>query len=172
MKKTNKKTKLEKTIEKHEKMIEALIDSKTKALVRAKRAEYWIKDQQEGYQEVVRDYNKAKWRMQKAFEIKRLPFFIHVVAHIHMFINGPIEYFTIRPKSKKTMIEVYWGFKKIKKEWEDDFDFTEKKIDEDLNFVKDTEKFIEKQKKLLTIGKRILNKQISARNKKTGARYK
>ena len=50
MRKTNKKNKLEKNVEKCQMMLDDLIVSKTKALVRAKRAEYWIKDTQEEYE--------------------------------------------------------------------------------------------------------------------------
>jgi len=57
------------------------------------------------------------------------------------------------------MIEVYWSFKKIKKDWEDDFDFTEKKIDEDFEFVEKTEKLINRFKSTLEVGKNLILKQ-------------
>lgn len=75
-----------------------------------------------------------------------------------MFVKGPIAYFTIRPKAREALLDAYWAFKQIKKEWEEDFDFTEKQIDKEFLFVKHTEKFIEKQKQLIEKGKKILKK--------------
>ena len=50
---------------------------------------------------------------------------------------------------KSRLVKEYWGFKRIKKEWDDDFKFTESKIEEDYEFVEDATKFIENHKKLL-----------------------
>jgi hypothetical protein len=159
MKKTNKKTKLEKDVEKCQMMLDDLIVTKTKALVRAKRAEYWIKNSQEQYQEVVEDYNRSKNRLQNAFEVKRMPFWARIIPEIILFINHPIKYIRFRSGTISVMIEVYWSFKRIKKEWEDDFDFTEKKIDEDFELVERTEKLINRFKTTLEEGRNLILKQ-------------
>src|SRR6056300_1129092 len=159
MKNTNKKTKLEKDVEKCQIMLDDLIVTKTKALVRAKRAEYWIKNSQEQYQEVVEDYKESKFRLQNLIEIKYYPFWMRIIPETILFIKNPIKYIRYRPGTSKKMIELYWSFKKIKKEWEDDFDFTEKKIDEDFEFVEKTEKLINKFKSTLEVGKNLILKQ-------------
>jgi hypothetical protein len=159
MKKTNKKTKLEKDVEKCQMMLDDLIVTKTKALVRAKRAEYWIKDQQEAYKESVEDYNQSKNRLQNLIEIKYYPFWMRIIPEIILFIKNPIKYIRYRPGTSERMIELYWSFKKIKKDWEDDFDFTEKKIDEDFELVERTEKLINRFKSTLEVGKNLILKQ-------------
>jgi hypothetical protein len=159
MKKTNKKTKLEKDVEKCQIMLDNLIVTKTKALVRAKKAEYWIKDQQEAYEESVEDYNQSKNRLQNLIEIKYYPFWMRIIPETILFIKNPIKYIRYRPGTPKRMIELYWSFKKIKKDWEDDFDFTEKKIDEDFEFVEKTEKLINRFKSTLEVGKNLILKQ-------------
>lgn len=159
MKKTNKKTKLEKDVEKCQMMLDDLIVTKTKALVRAKRAEYWIKNTQEQYQEVVENYNQSKNRLQNAFEVKRMPFWARIIPEIILFIKHPIKYIMFRSGTISVMIEVYWDFKRIKKEWEDDFDFTEKKIDEDFELVERTEKLINRFKTTLEEGRNLILKQ-------------
>ena len=159
MKKTNKKTKLEKDVEKCQMMLDDLIVTKTKALVRAKRAEYCIKDTQEEYEKVVEDYNRSKNRLQNAFEVRRMSFWVTIIPEIIMFIKNPIKYIRFRPGTTSVMIEVYWSFKRIKKEWEDDFDFTEKKIDEDFKLVEETEKLINRFKNTLEVGKNLILKQ-------------
>lgn len=159
MKKTNKKTKLEKDVEKCQMMLDDLIVTKTKALVRAKRAEYWIKDTQEEYKKVVENYNQSKNRLQNAFEVKRMPFWARIIPEIILFIKHPIKYIMFRSGTIRVMIEVYWDFKRIKKEWEDDFDFTEKKIDEDFELVERTEKLINRFKTTLEEGRNLILKQ-------------
>src|SRR5210317_37247 len=154
-----KKTKLEKDVEKCQIMLDDLIVTKTKALVRAKRAEYWIKNSQEQYQEVVEDYNGSKNRLKNAFEVKRMPFWARIIPEIILFINHPIKYIRFRSGTISVMIEVYWSFKRIKKDWEDDFDFTEKKIDEDFEFVEKTEKLINRFKTTLEEGRNLILKQ-------------
>ncbi len=154
-----KMTKLEKTIKKHEKLVEEIIADKTKALVRAKRGEYWIKDQQEAYQESVEDYNRSKYELQNFIEIKYDPFWLRIIPEIMSFIKNPIKYIRYRSGVSKRMIRFYWSFKKIKKNWEDDFDYTEKQIDRDFAFVEECEAFIEKQKKLLERGYKVISKQ-------------
>ena len=152
-------TKLDKEIKKNEKILEGIIFHKTKALVRAKRAEYWIKDHQEEYQKVLKNYNRSKFSLQNLFEFKRMPFLFRIIPEIILFIQNPIKYIRFRPGTTRHMIEAYWSFKEIKKEWEDDFNFTEKKIDEDFAFVEKSETYIKKTKQLLERGYKIFSKK-------------
>lgn len=152
------KNKLQKTIEKHEAIIEDMTKAKTDALVKARRGEFWIQNNQEEYNNVVDHYTLVRSKIKKMCEIRRHPFWVHVIAHCHMFVSGPIAYFTIRPKAREALLDAYWAFKQIKKEWEEDFDFTEKQIDKEFLFVKHTEQFIENQKQFLERGKKILEK--------------
>lgn len=160
-----KMTKLEKQIKKHEKLVEEIIADKTKALVRAKRGEYWIKDQQEAYEESVEDYNRSKFKLQNFIEMKYDPFWIRIIPEIMLFIKNPMKYIKYRSGVSKRMIESYWAFKAIKKSWEDDFDYTEQVINEDFKFVEECEAFIEKQKKLLNRGYKVISKQQREQNK-------
>ena len=154
-----KMTKLEKEVKKHEKLVEEIIADKTKALVRAKKGEHWIKNQQEEYQEVVKEYNDFCRSLRKKFIMKHSPFYMRALVHVIMFTASPIRYVKGRLKDDKTLVEIYWGYKKIKKEWEDDFDYTEQQIDEDFEFVEKCEAFIEKQKELLKRGYKVISKQ-------------
>ena len=47
------------------------------------------------------------------------------------------------------MIDSYWAFKRIKKEWEDDFDHTEKLIDEDNRTVEELDATIKVLKQVI-----------------------
>jgi hypothetical protein len=47
-------------IKKEERKLEELTKLKTEKLVKYRRAEFWIRDQQEEYRAVVRDYNRIK----------------------------------------------------------------------------------------------------------------
>jgi hypothetical protein len=69
-----------------------------------------------------------------------------------MFLKDPIKFFTIGLFYKKGLIENYWDFKKIKKEWEDDFNFTEKMIDKDYALIEQSEKWIKKVETLIEKG--------------------
>lgn len=69
--------------------------------------------------------------------IRKLPFYIHVIANIRLLLSHPIYYFTKHFTFRKVMIDSYWAFKRIKKEWEDDFDHTEKLIEEDYKSVQE-----------------------------------
>ena len=152
------KKQLEKTIKKHEAMAEEISKAKVKALVRARRAEFWIKENSEQYNIVVKKYNEVNDMIKGLIEIKNFPFWMHVYAHVNIFLGDPIKYIFARPKMKSRLVEQYWGFKRIKKEWEDDFKFTESKIEEDYEFVDEATKFIENHNKLLKKCRTILRK--------------
>ena len=47
------------------------------------------------------------------------------------------------------MVESYWEFKRLKKEWEDDFDITEEAIDRDYNIYYESNKTVKKMESLL-----------------------
>ena len=150
--------KLEKTIKKHEAIVEKTSKAKVKALVRARRAEFWIKENSEPYNKMLKKYNEVNYMIKGLIEIKNFPFWMHVYAHVNIFLQDPIKYIFARPKMKSRLVEQYWGFKRIKKEWEDDFKFTESKIEEDYEFVEDATKFIANHNKLLTKCRTILRK--------------
>jgi len=153
------KKQLEKTIKKNEAIVEKTSKAKVEALVRARRAEFWIKDQQEAYEESVEDYNRSKFRVQNLIELKYYPFWMTIIPETILFIKNPIKYIRYRPGNSKRMIRLYWSFKKIKKDWEDDFKLTEEFIDKDFKFVEECEVFIRKQKKLLKRGYEVISKQ-------------
>jgi hypothetical protein len=69
-----------------------------------------------------------------------------------MFFKNPIKFFTIGLVYKKGLIEEYWAFKNIKKEWEDDFNFTEKMIDKDYKLIEQTEKWIKNVETMIEKG--------------------
>ena len=152
------KKQLEKTIKKHEAIVEKTSKAKVAALVRARRAEFWIKENSEQYDKLVKKYNEVNYMIKGLIEIKNFPFWMHVYAHVNIFLGDPIKYIFARPKMKSRLVEQYWGFKRIKKEWDDDFKFTESKIEEDYEFVEDATKFIENHKKLLKKCRTILRK--------------
>jgi hypothetical protein len=152
------KKQLEKTIKKHEAIVEKTSKAKVEALVRARRAEFWIKENSEQYNIVVKKYNEVNGMIKDLKEIKNLPLWIHVYANVNIFLRDPIKYIFAKPKMKSRLVEQYWGFKTIKKEWEDDFKFTESKIEKDYEFVDDATKFIENHNKLLKKCRTILRK--------------
>lgn len=152
------KKQLEKTIKKHEAIVEKTSKAKVEALVRARRAEFWIKENSEKYNKLIKKYNEVNDMIKGLIQIKNFPFWMHIIAHVNIFLEDPIKYIYSRPKMKSRLVEQYWGFKRIKKEWEDDFKFTESKIEEDYKYVDDATKFIENHKKLLERGRTILRK--------------
>ena len=131
------------------KKLEEVKKLKTDCLVRARRAEFWIKEHSEELNDVTKNFENTKSRLKELFEIRRMPLFIHIIAHIKMLISNPIFYFFRRPFYKKIMLESYWTFKRIKKEWEDDFDITEAAIDRDYNTYYEGNKTVEKIESLL-----------------------
>ena len=59
------KNKLQKTIEKHEAIIEDMTKAKTDALVKARRGEFWIQNNQEEYNNVVDHYTLVRSKIKK-----------------------------------------------------------------------------------------------------------
>ena len=122
---------------------------KTDCLVRARQGELWIKEHSPELNSVTRNLENTKRHLKEIFEIRRLPWWIHVIVHIKMFIHHPIKYFTERSNYKKVMIDSYWEFKRLKKEWEDDFDRTEEAIDRDYNIYHEGDKTAKKMESLI-----------------------
>jgi hypothetical protein len=69
--------------------------------------------------------------------------YIHLIAQTIVFIRNPIKYFTVRNKARKYMIDSYWEMKSIKKEWDDDYEVTEKIIDKNYELIERANKIIE-----------------------------
>lgn len=122
-----------------EKQLDTAVKNKVDAMVAARRAEFWIKDNKEEYYNVVRNYNSSRERLKNIIKIRKMPLYIHIIANIRLIFAHPIGYFLNHFQFRKVIIESYWTFKKIKKEWEDDFDQTEKLIEEDYKSVKELE---------------------------------
>jgi len=82
-------------------------------------------------------------------QIKKHPWYIHLIAQTIVFIRNPIKYFTIRIKARKHVIDSYWQMKSIIKEWDDDYAITEKLIDKNYEIIEKankTIKMLEKKK--------------------------
>ena len=131
------------------KKIEEIRKIKIDSLVRARRGEFWIKEYSEELSSVTNNYNNTRARLKELFEIKRLPWWVHVVVHTKMFFQNPIHYATKNRDYPSVMIESYWEFKRLKKEWEDDFDFTEEAIDRDYKVYEEASKTLKKMESLL-----------------------
>jgi hypothetical protein len=67
-----------------------------------------------------------------------------------VFIRNPIKYFTVRNKARKYMIDSYWEMKSIKKEWDDDYEVTEKIIDKNYELIEKANQTLQKMKGRLT----------------------
>ena len=130
------------------KKIDEIKKIKTDCLVRARRGEFWIKEYTPELNNVTKNFEDTKKLLKGIFEIKHLPWWLHAIAHTILMISNPIKYF-MKLNYKKRMIDSYWAFKRIKKEWEDDFDMTEKSIDIDYNSYYEGNKTVKKIEPLL-----------------------
>ena len=141
---------MNKDYEKAKKQVEEIRKIKIDSLVRARKGEFWIKEYSEELSSVTNNYNNTRARLKELFEIKRLPWWVHIIAHTQMFFKKPVWYL-LRSASnyRKVMIDSYWEFKRLKKEWEDDFDFTEQAIDRDYKVYEEASKTLEKMESLL-----------------------
>lgn len=138
-------------IKKEERKLEKLAKLKTEKLVKYRKAEFWIKDQQEEYQAVVRDYNRIKHDMKKCFRYRKCGLGIKFRAFFQVLFDRPLTVFVIPFMNfhHKFMIEEYWNCKMYKMEMEETFDLTENLIMNDKKFVQDTEKHISKMRDLI-----------------------
>ena len=123
--------------------VEELRKLKIKTLVQTKKAEYWIKETKEdSYNDLVKDFGECTRQIKHMIQIKKHPWYIHLIAQTMVFIRNPIKYFTIRIKARKHVIDSYWQMKSIKKEWDDDYTITEKLIDKNYEIIEKANKTI------------------------------
>jgi hypothetical protein len=132
--------------------IAALKKKKTELLVKVRQAELWIEEWKPEYYSVLNNYNESKRLLKDTINHKHYSPVVRFIAGFRMFLKAPIKFFTIGLFYKKGLIENYWDFKKIKKEWEDDFNFTEKMIDKDYALIEQSEKWIKKVETLIEKG--------------------
>jgi hypothetical protein len=132
--------------------IAELKKKKTELLVKVRQAELWIEEWKPEYYSVLNNYNESKRVLKNIINFKHYPLFIRIIAGIRMFLQSPIKFFTIGLSYKKGLIENYWDFKKIKKEWEDDFNLTEKMIDKDYTLIEESEKWLKQVETLIEKG--------------------
>jgi hypothetical protein len=124
--------------------IEKIKKLKTKTLVQTKKAEYWIKGTKEdSYNDLVKDFEECKTILKRMIGYRKNSWYIHLIAQTIVFIRNPIKYFTVRNKARKYMIDSYWEMKSIKKEWDDDYEVTEKIIDKNYELIERANKIIE-----------------------------
>lgn len=133
-----------------EKYLQDTIETKMHILVRARKAEFWIKDNLEEYYNVVKNYKRTCRRIKAYYSVKKYPIWIHFMVHIRLFFKNPYKYVNEFFEWKKVLAEGYWTFKSLKKEWEEDFDQTEKNIQEDYRIVKILEEKIKNIREFLT----------------------
>ena len=123
--------------------IEKIKKLKIKTLVQTKKAEYWIRDTKEdSYNDLVKDFDKCTRQIKHMIQIKKDPWYIHLAAQTVLFFLHPVKYFTIRIKARKHVIDSYWQMKSIKKEWDDDYEVTEKLIDKNYELMERANKII------------------------------
>ena len=123
--------------------IEKIKKLKIATLVQTKKAEYWIRDTKEdSYNDLVKDFEECTRQIKRMIQIKKHPWYIHLIAQTMVFIRNPIKYFTVRIKARKYMIDSYWQMKSIKKEWDDDYAITEKLIDRNYETIEKANKTI------------------------------
>ena len=132
--------------------IAALKKKKTELLVKVRQAELWMEEWKPEYYSVVSRYNANKQILKDIINHKHYPISVRFIASLRMFLKRPIEFFTIGLFYKKGLIETYWDFKKIKKEWEDDFNMTEKMIDKDYALIEQSEKWIKEVETMIEKG--------------------
>jgi len=131
--------------------IEKIKKLKIKTLVQTKKAEYWIKGTKEdSYNDLVKDFEECKTILKRMIGYRKNPWYIHLIAQTIVFIRNPIKYFTVRNKARKYMIDSYWEMKSIKKEWDDDYEVTEKIIDKNYELIEKANQTLQKMKGRLT----------------------
>lgn len=160
---------LKKNVQKQRKIVEEIRKAKIDALVRARKGELWIEEHQHTYNELMADYIEITDMVKKMIKYRKNPFWVHVIAQTTVFFHNPIKYFLNRKKARKHALDSYWEMKAIKKEWDDDFEFTNKRIDEDYFFVEQSNKFIEKQTALLDKTERFLKRKEKLKRKSNEA---
>jgi len=132
--------------------IAALKKKKTELLVKVRQAELWMEKWKPEYYSVLNNYKESKRILKDIINFKHYPLFIRLIAGFRMFLQRPIKFFTVGLNYKKGLVDNYWIFKKIKKEWEDDFNMTEKMIDKDYELIEQSEKWIKEVETMIEKG--------------------
>ena len=73
---------MNKDYERAKKQVEEIRKIKIDSLVRARKGEFWIKEYSEELSSVTNNYNNTKARLKELFEIKRLPWWVHVIVPV------------------------------------------------------------------------------------------
>jgi hypothetical protein len=149
-----------------EKMLANIKQARVNALVKARKGELWIEENTKQYSEANNDFNVIKQDLKVLIKIKKYPFWAHIIAHTKMFLDQPIKYFTHNRKVVKDTIKSYWDYKKILKEWDDDFETTEKYIDRDYEFVNGSEKHIKKIESVVNKWRSYLTRKLKKKVKR------
>ena len=140
---------MNKDFKKAEKMLEDVKQVRINALVRARKGELWIEENTEQYSLALKDFNHIKHDLKEFIEIKKYPFWMHIIPQLKMFLDQPFRYITGRHQFIKNTIKSYWKYKTILKEWDDDFEMTEKAINKDYEFVEGSQKHIKEIEQLI-----------------------
>ena len=140
---------MNKDFKKAEKMLEDVKKVRVNALVRARKGELWIEENTEQYSLALKDFNHIKQDLKEFIEIKKYPFWMHIIPQLKMFLDQPFRYMTGRHQFIKNTIQSYWKYKTILKEWDDDFEMTEKAINKDYEFVEGSQKHIKEIEQLI-----------------------
>ena len=140
---------MNKDFKKAEKMVANIKKARVDALVRARKGELWIKDHQHTYNELMADYLNIKDTVIAMIEFRKSPIWANVIVQSMAFFKNPVGHILHRGRGMKRTLDSYWRMKAIKKEWDDDFEFTNKRIDEDYEFVEGSEKHIKKIEELI-----------------------
>jgi len=149
-----------------EKMLANIKQARVNALVKARKGELWIKEHTPELISVTKNLEHTKKLLKGIFEIKHLPWWLHVIAHTQLMISNPIKYLIRIRYYKKGMIDSYWAFKRIKKEWDDDFEMTEHYIDRDYEFVNGSEKHIKKIESVVNKWRSYLTRKLKKKVKR------
>ena len=140
---------MNKYFKKAEKMLEDVKKVRVNALVRARKGELWIEENTKQYSSALKDFNYIKHDLKEFIEIKKYPFWMHIIPQLKMFLDQPFRYITGRHQFIKNTIQSYWKYKTILKEWDDDFEMTEKAINKDYEFVEGSQKHIKEIEQLI-----------------------
>lgn len=162
-------------LKKEQKYLEELKKEKTKYLVRARKGEFWIDEHKDHYYNVVCEgYMFCYRHIKNMIDIKHQPLFNRIMFHLTMF-STDLLYFFKQERINKEIIEDYWGWKKAKKEWDNMFDYTQKRIDEDYALVEKMEPYVRKIESVINEWEYKMTRRpgrVKAKKPKTGARYR
>ena len=152
-------------LKKEQKYLEEIKKEKTKYLVRARKGELWMDEHKDHYYNVVcSEYNFCYRHIKNMISVKHKPLIDKIIFHLSMF-SKDFSYIYKYTKFNKEIIEDYWEWKKAKYEWERDFDYTQKRIDEDYALVEKMEPYVRKMEEILNKWECNLNRRIKIKTK-------